>query len=142
MSTVPVTPAPKKSFLQKLGSDFKAVFSWLGSPKGQATVLAGEALGESIADVINPALVGLNPVINSWTQEIFKAESLAAAAGSQDGSGTQKAAMVLGAVVPQVDQFASANGLSAPAAADVTAFNTALVTFLNAFGANAAPASS
>lgn len=133
MTTAPATPAKPQSFLQKLGGDFKKVFTWLGTPKVQQAVVGAEALGEGVADIIDPALAGINPLINSWTQEIFKAEALAAAAGSQDGTGTQKSAMVMNAVVPQVVQFAEANGLATPTGTDLDLANSLLVQFLNVF---------
>ena len=127
------TSAPKQTFLQKLGGDIKKVFSWLGNPKVQAAITAGEALGEGVVDLVDPALAGLNPLINNWTQEIFKAEALAAAAGAQNGTGAQKAAMVLGSVTPQVIQFAEQNGLNVPTGSDMNLANTLLVQFLNVF---------
>ena len=106
------------SFLSTLGADAKKLFSWIGSTKGQQTVTAVEGAGEAIADAVDPALAGLNPLITSWTQEIFKAESLAAAAGVQTGSGAQKTAAVLSAITPQVLSFAQANKLPTPTATD------------------------
>jgi hypothetical protein len=136
MSTAaPATPTPAKpqSFLQKFGANFKKVFNWLGTPKAQAGISAGEALAEGVADAVDPALAGINPLINNWTQEIFKAESLAAAAGAQDGTGVQKSAMVLTSVTPQVVQFAEQNGLSTPTGTELNLANSLLVSFLNVF---------
>lgn len=141
MSTTTIVPAPKQTFLQKLGGDVKKIFSWLGNPKVQTTIAAGEALGEGIVDAIDPALSGLNPIINNWTQEIFKAESLAAAAGSQNGTGAQKSALVLSSVTPQVLQFAEANGLPTPTGSELQTANSLLVQFLNTLGAPSTPAS-
>ena len=129
------TPVPpRKSFIKKLGSDFKAVFAFLGKPKVQATIVAGEALGEAVVDTINPGLAFLNPIINNWTAEIFKAEALAAAAGQADGTGTQKAAMVINAVTPQVVQFAEANKLPVPTGDKLLQANTLLFNFLELMG--------
>jgi hypothetical protein len=130
------------SFLSKFGADFKKVFAWVGSPKGQAIVTTVEGVGEVAADAIDPALAGLNPLITSWTQEIFKAEALSAAAGTQTRSGLQKSAAVLNTITPQVVAFAETNKLPVPVGADLTAANNALVAFLNALGgsAPAAPA--
>lgn len=141
MSTTTTTaPAPQQTLLQKLGGDFKKIFSWLSNPKVQQAVAAGVALGEGVVNIVDPALAGIDPIINNWTQEIFKAESLAAAAGAQNGTGTQKAAMVLSAVTPQVLQFAAANGLPAPTGSQLQTANTLLVQFLNTFSAPVAPA--
>jgi hypothetical protein len=137
-TTQPATPATKQTFLQKLGADFKKVFSWLGNPNVQKVIVAGEAVGEAVAADVSPALAGISPILNSWTQEIFKAESLAAAAGAQNGTGAQKAAMVLSSVTPQVLQFAAANGLAAPTGAELQSANSLLVQFLNTLTAPAA----
>jgi hypothetical protein len=126
------------SLLSSLGADFKKVFTWLGTPKAQSVITTAEAVEESVANAVDPALAGIDPLISNWTQEIFKSEALAAAAGVQNGTGVQKSAMVLSAVVPQITSFVQANTkLSAPAATDVSAFNDALVKFLNAFGSTA-----
>ncbi len=134
MVTVPITPAPAphNSFLQSFGSKFVDVFKWLGTPKAQAGIVAAEVLGETVAHAFNPALAALDPLISTWTMEIFKAQALAAAAGAADGSGAQKAAMVLGSMTPQVIAFAEANKLPAPTGAKLQAANDALVAFLNA----------
>lgn len=118
-----------KTVLDKIGHGFKDVFDFLGSSKGQAIITAGEG----IVETIYPGATGLINLGNKWLAEIVKTETLAAAAESQTGTGAQKAAMVLSAVTPQALQFAQANGLSAPTAAQLTAANAALVAFANAF---------
>jgi hypothetical protein len=120
-----------KSVLDKIGAGFKDVFDFLGSPKGQVIVGAGE----SLVEVVVPGSTGFINLLNKWGGEIIKSEALATAAGAQTGSGPQKAAMVLSAVAPQAIAFAQANGLPAPTAAQLTAANTALVAFANAFTA-------
>lgn len=112
------------SFLSTVGKDFKAVFSWLGSPKGQAVVAAGSALAEGLG--VPAAAVNL---ADSWLEKIITTETLAAAAGAQTGSGTQKAAAVLNAIEPQV--------VAAFPSTNLKAANDALVAFLNALGAPA-----
>jgi hypothetical protein len=116
------------SILNKIGADFKAVFSFLGSSKGQAIIQTGETVAVSLG-----APAALINVANNWLTEIIKAETLATAAGSQTGTGTQKAAAVLSAITPQVLAFAQAQGVSAPTADQIATANTALVSFLNAF---------
>jgi hypothetical protein len=123
-----------KSVLDKIGSGFKDVFEFLASSKGQAIVGAGEAVVESVL----PGTAGFINLANNWLTEIVKSETLAAAAAAQTGTGSQKAALVLSAVTPQALDFAKANGLPAPTAAQLQAANTALVAFANAF--TAAPA--
>jgi hypothetical protein len=119
------------SWLSTLGSDVKKVFGWLGSPKGQAILSAGEGLVETL----DPALDGIVNLTNTWLQEIFKAESLATAASAGTGSGVQKAAIVLNSVTPQVLSFAASQGLPTPTGVDLQNANNALVAFLNALGA-------
>lgn len=126
------------SLLSTIGADFKKVFSWIGNPKTQSTITAIETTGEAVAAAIDPGLAGLFPLINTWTQEIFKMEALATAAGSQTGTGAQKSAAVLSSVTPAVLAYAQQAGLSAPTAAQIATVNTALVTVLNTLGAPAA----
>ena len=121
------------SWLSTLGNDVKKVFSWLGSSKGQAIVGAGE----SLLEVVDPALDGVITITNTWLQEIYKAQALAtAAAASPSTSGAQKAAMVLTALTPQVVAFAQAQGLPVPTGTNLINANNALVAFLNALGAD------
>ena len=123
-----------KSILVTIGKDFKGVFAFLGSSKGQAIIATGETLVESVY----PPLTGAINLANSWMVEIVKDEALAAAAGQQVGSGEQKAAAVISTITPAALAFAQQNGLPAPTAAQLAAANTALVAFLNAFGEQAA----
>ena len=122
-------PMSFKSILDKIGSDAKAVFSFLGSSKGQAII----ATGEGLVETVEPGTAGVFALANNWIAEVVKTETLAFAAGAQQGSGAQKSAMVLAAVTPQALAFAKANGLSTPTATQLTAANNALVAFLNAF---------
>lgn len=119
------------SFLTKLGADVKKVFEWLGSTKGQAVIAAGEGVVESVY----PPATGIINLANTWLTEIIKSEALAAGAAQQTGTGVQKAAIAIDAVTPQAITFAAAHGLPAPAAAELSKANDALVAFLNAFGA-------
>lgn len=117
-----------KSLLGTLGTAFKDVFKWLGSPTGQKVIGTGEA----IVEAIDPGLTGIINIANNWLTEIVKAETLATAAGEQNGSGVQKAAMVTSAVTPEILAFAAQHGLPTPTAAKIQVANDALVAFLNA----------
>ena len=123
------------SWLSVLGNDVKKVFGWLGSPKGQAILSAGEGLVE-IAD---PGLTGVINITNTWLQEIFKAQALGVAAAAGATGGVQKAAMVLNSVTPQVLAFAEANKLPVPTGAKLQEANDALVAFLNALDDTTVP---
>jgi len=136
----PAAPAGvSMSFLSTIGKDFKAVFSWLGSAKGQAVVAGTENLvevGAAVAGVGAPVQAGIT-LLNNWMAEIVKAQALGeAAAATATGEGnTTKAAAVLNAMVPQVAAFAQTQGMSATSAANLNLINTSLVTALNALGA-------
>ncbi len=123
-----------KSFLSTIATDAKKVFSWIGSPTGQAVIGAGE----NLAVAIDPALSGLVPLVNQWITNIVETETVAAAAASQSGTGIQKAAAVLANVTPVVLAYAKQAGLSTPTATEIANANTALVAFLNAL--NGTPA--
>ena len=119
------------SWLSTLGNDVKKVFGWLGSPKGQAVLSAGEG----VVEAVDPALDGVINLTNTWLQEIFKAQALATAAAANATGGVQKSAMVLNTVTPQVIVFATAQGLPIPTGVELQNANNALVAFLNALGA-------
>lgn len=120
-----------RSVLQKIGADAKSVFSWVGSAKGQAIIGAGEAVIEGV----DPALTGLFSLANTYISEAVKTEALAAAAGTQTGSGVQKLAAVTSAVTPQVLAYAKAAGLPTPTADQISAAANSIVSFLNALQA-------
>ena len=124
------------SILSTIGKDVKGLLSWLGSPKGQAVVNAGEALVEDAF----PAATGAINLANTWLVEIFKAEALGEAAGAATGTDTQKAAAVIASVTPSVLTFAKTQGLGTPTTANLQSANDALVTFLEALGAEPAKA--
>jgi hypothetical protein len=125
------------SFLSDIGADIKKVFGWLGSAKGQTVIKTGEA----IVEAIYPAADGALTLANGWLTEIIKAESMAAAAGQQTGSGVQKAAIVINTMTPEVLAFAAANKLPIPDATQIQKASDSLVAFLNVLGAPpAAPA--
>lgn len=124
------------SFLATVGKDFKAIFAWLGSTKGQAVVSGIEGTAEAVATAVGAGVVvqaGID-LVNKWLAEIMKVESLSAAAAEQTGSGVQKAAAVIAAITPTATAFAASQGLPAPTAASLNTINTALVTALNAIG--------
>jgi len=126
-----------KTVLDKIGADFKGVFTFLGSQKGRALIATGEGLVEAVA----PGATGLINLANTWLTEIIKSQALATAAGQSSGSGTQQAAAVLNAVTPQALEFLKAQGItSAPTTAQLQTANSALVAFANAFTLPAEPA--
>src|SRR5271156_2999686 len=120
------------SFLSTVVKDAKAGFAWLASTKGQAIVGAAEAA----VDIAFPPAAPAMALVNTWMAEILKVEGLATATGSQSGTGTQKAAMAISTMTPQVLAWAAANGYSIPDTANITAINTAVVNVLNLLGAN------
>lgn len=118
------------SFLSTFGNDFKAVFAWIGSTKGQAVITTGEKLAEQI----DPGATPVINLANSWMTQILTTQALAAAAEAQPGTGAQKAAAVIAAISPQVvSLFPAMNS------AQITAANNSLVAFLDALGVATAP---
>ena len=124
-----------KSFLSSVGHDFVKVFSWLGSPKGQAVIGTVEA----VTVAIDPALAGIEALVNTGLKSVISIESVAAAAGQQTGTGAQKSAAVVASIAPQVENFLKSIGIANPAAADVqkyaTSISDALVAILNSIPA-------
>lgn len=83
-----------KSFLQKVGEDFKKLFE---SPVTQTI----EKLAAGVGTVMFPAL---GPLFNSTVNAVILAEQKAAALGKQNGSGPQKLADVLQIMEPVISQ--------------------------------------
>ena len=131
------------SFLSAVGKDFKAVFAWLGSPQGQAAVTGAESVATTVVALTDPAaalpLAGVEALINAGLKSVISIESVAAAAGTQSGTGAQKLAAVVAAVAPQVGSFLTSIGVSNPTAAQeqqlATEIANGLVAILNAFPA-------
>jgi hypothetical protein len=129
------------SFLSALGKDFKAVFSWIGSAKGQATIATVEGASTAVVSVINPAagvaMGAVEDLINAALKQVVSVESLSAAAEAQSGTGTQKLAAVVSVVAPQVSATLQTLGVKEPAASEVQSISTvvanSLVSILNAF---------
>lgn len=119
-----------KSVLDDIGNDAKKVFGWLATSKGQTIVSTVETAAEAVA----PQITGVVNIVNSWLAEIFKTQALATAANATTGSSTQKAAVALASITPQVLQFAQQYGLNTPTTTDLNTINTALVTVLNTLG--------
>lgn len=129
------------SFLSTFGKDFKAVFAYLGSSRGQATIATVEGASVAITTAINPAagaaLAGIEALINGGLKQVISAEALAAAAEQQTGSGAQKAVAASVALAPQVAAVLQSLGVKEPAAAQVHSISTVIATsvanIVNAF---------
>jgi hypothetical protein len=135
----PVTiNVPKKSnsnsFLAKIGRGFKDVFTFLASPKGQAAV----SIVEDGIETAVPQSTALINIANTYMTEAIKTETLAAAAGSQEGTNTQKAIVAVGAVTPQALAFAQAQGLETPTAEEIQKGMDLMVEFANLWKVKAA----
>lgn len=116
------------NFLSRIGKDFKSVFNWLGSAKGQAVITAGEG----VVTAVDPSLAGIFNLANSWITKVVTTETLAVAAGQQAGSSAQKAAAVITAMAPQITQY-----FPTATSVEINNANTAIVAFLNAFNTTA-----
>lgn len=117
-----------KSVLETIGKDVKSVFGWLGSPKVAGVVAEAGA----VIDAVYPPAAGLVALAEAGLTEIIKIEALAAGAGVQTGTGTQKLAAVTAAVAPEVLAYAQQHGLPVPTADKIQNAVNALVAFANA----------
>ena len=150
----PVSPTPTsstggfKSFMDHIGHAFKTVLSFIGSPRGQATVAAVEGGADAIVGAINPAagvaLLGIQNLINSGLRQAVQVETIAVAAEQQSGTGLQKAAAVTAALAPEISAFLKSIGVSSPTSDQVqkigAEISTGVVSILNAIPAPAVPA--
>lgn len=131
------------SFLATVGKDFKAVFAWLGSSKGQAVIGAGEAVAEGVAAAAGvgaPVAAGI-ALVNNWMGEAIKMEALATAADAQTGTGATKAAAVLSTMTPELTAFLQGKGYtSEQVTTEANDINNLVVQLLNKLGSAPAPA--
>lgn len=134
-----------ETFLSKIGKDIKGVFDWLGSAQGKAAVGGGEAILNIALGLANPALaagaIGIESLVNSGLQSAVTAESLAAAAGAQSGTGPQKAVAVTNSLIAQSAAFLKSVGVSDATAQEVQSIaaiiGTSSANILNAIPARA-----
>lgn len=119
------------NFLKAIAKPFTSIFHFLASPKGQALISTGEA----IVTTIDPALAPMIALGNSWMDKALATEQLAATAAANTGTGTQKAALVMAAMGPEIAKY-----FPTATATEISAANDAIVAFLQAFSVPAAPA--
>jgi hypothetical protein len=108
------------SILKDIGNGLKKFFT------GAVTVATA---AEPIIGVLFPGISGL---FDDVVTKVGTAEAAAAAAGMQDGTGTQKLAMVLSSVEASFTQWATTNGYVTPNATQIEAAVNAAVAFVNA----------
>jgi hypothetical protein len=124
------------SGLKVFGMTIEKAFAWFGSPKGQAVVAAGEA----IVETAEPAAVPIVNLFNAWAAKAYNVEAIAVAASKATGSGADKAVLAISSITPTVLQYAQQEGMPARTAAQITAANNAVITFINAMTSTSAPA--
>ena len=112
-----------KSILDDIGHGFKVFFE-------VATKAA-----EVAEPVIAIAFPGISDLYDATVNEVVNAENAALAAGAQSGTGPQKLAMVVAAVLPTFQTYAVQNNMPTPTIATVTAWVNAAVASLNAIPA-------
>jgi hypothetical protein len=129
MATAPVTPAPKVSWLKKLGNDFVKGFNWAFSAKGQTVITAGE----SIAIAVDPAIAPVVGVVNTWASSIYATEKKAATAASLGATATnaQKAVAATEAALPDVESDLAKAGLTFASSASAKVVNDSIVAIMN-----------
>src|ERR1700675_1228030 len=88
-----------KSILSAVGHGLKVFFT-------DAVKVAQVA--EPFIDIAFP---GIAPLFNSVVSEVAKVEAIAVAAGAQNGSGTQKLALVVQAIEKEYNAYATANNI-------------------------------
>lgn len=111
------------SILSSIGHGLKKFFD--------ISITVAEA-AEPFVDVVFP---GIGPLFNDVVAQVANAEALAVAAGSQNGTGTQKLALVLQSVETSFNNYAKTNNLPVASAAQIEAAVNAAVAFLNALPA-------
>jgi hypothetical protein len=108
------------SVLSSIGKTLKAFFS-------SAAVKDVEAVVVPVVETMFPAVT---PLLTGLTAAVGKAESLAAAAGAQNGTDAQKLALALGESEAVFAAYEQARGVTIPLAGK-TAIVNSIVAVLN-----------
>lgn len=88
---------------------------------------------EPIVDIAFP---GISVLYNATVNEVAKAEAAAIAAGQQNGTGAQKLALVVAAITPVFEEYATQTGIpSAQKEQTIINWVNAVVASLNAIPA-------
>ncbi len=118
-----------KSILSDIGNGIKKVF------------VVGDAVAKDAEPFVDLAFPGVAPLFNAIVQQVGLAEASAAAAGAENGTGTQKLALVLQSIEGSIANYEKTNSLGTPLSQQqVESVANAVVAFLNALPANAAAA--
>ena len=115
-----------KSILSDVGNGIKKFFA-------TAAPIAQEA--EPIVDLATAAFPGVPALYNATVNAIARAETIAIAAGQQNGTSNQKLALAASEILPVFMQYAAAQGLPTPTVTTVEAWINACVAGLNAIPA-------
>jgi hypothetical protein len=116
------------SILSAIGNGFKKFFG---------IVVEGAVVAEPLIDTLFP---GIATLYNLTVNEVAKAEAAAIAAGQQNGTGTQKLALVINAIEPVFQEYAASAGIpSAQQAATIQNWVNAVVATLNSIPATLTP---
>ena len=118
---------------------FKSVLSSVGH--GLKVFFTGAVKVATAAEPFIAAVFpGVAPLFIAITTAVGNAEGNAIAAGSQEGTGAQKLAMVLASVEKDFAAYEAANGITAPHSQEqIAAAVNGIVAFLNALQAPTTP---
>ena len=123
-----------KSFLQAVATDGKKVFSFFSSASGQKTVQAVEGVADAAVGIAAPALepevLKVQALVNTWIGNAVVAESVASQAASGAVTNNQKAAAVISSIQPTLTLLEQQVNAAPTTDAQLTAMNNAIVTFL------------
>jgi hypothetical protein len=139
MSSTPAVPAPKESWLSKIGKFFSKIIHAIATdaaPIEKIMVPVAETLLPQFAPLINTA----DGIFSKIVAEAVKAETVMAVAGTATGTGPQKLATVLSAVGPVLDGWVTSNfpGAAAVSEAQKAGLVNAVVAILNEVSPSAA----
>lgn len=112
-------------------ASFKSVLSAIGHVMAKIFNPGTITAAATVADILLPGFI---PLINATATAIINAENAAIAAGKQDGTGPQKAALVIAAIEKNYADFAAANNIPV-IPENVQTYVNAVVAALNSFPA-------
>lgn len=125
-------PAPKQSFLSKIGSFFSKIIHVIATDAAPIEKIA-VPVAETLLPEFIPLIQTADGIFSNIVKEAVAAETVQAVAGTATGSGPQKLATVLASVGPLLDNWVAANfpGAAAISEAQKAGLVNAVVAILN-----------
>ena len=108
MSSTPVTPAPKVSWLKKVGQFFGKILKVIATDAQPIEKIAAP-VAEALLPQFAPEIMAADGIFSKIVQEAVAAETVVSGTSAVSGGGAQKLEYVLTNVGPVIDTWIAAN---------------------------------